>query len=697
MSDSEANFWRFNLQLVLRNLEMALNYKKLSQTGLRFIALVLLVYGFFFGRYVMQHQTEAPQFYQRDFAPSVMRACGYGFTNPPGKSVKDVDKFLNHWPGSFSCDLLDANEVTAPVVTWQKTHRYLLEFFGFVWKFTGVTWDVMPSIAGSFFALNLSFVFLIMAHFLPWFLALFGAMLYSFSPTQLGMLPSFRDYGKSTFIYVSVFLLMELLLRKHSTRSAAIFLALLGVVLGFGFGFRADLLVYFLSAVVLLVLFFRMESVWSLLKQRIFALSLLVCAFLIPASPVLINLEKNGSDFVHFAFLGLSDSLSSDLVKQPYSPIKNYNDFMVWAQISAYAQHKEQREIRLDFRTHEYNHYGKALLAEYIKLIPYDFVLRGISSTLNISTLFFSRMAKPHVSISMTEYIENFRRIYGDQIAIGLRWMFIVMTAIFALLASFRVFCLAGLSVLFLTAYPAIQYQPRHFFHLEPMSIILTLLILKLIFTRSHWSSIRENWLRLRQRPWSTPFWILPGIALLLGGLGWIQNVRVSSYLKTVLQLPAEDLQVAETIQYGNVYKNIFARPFGSSNAEFLRIKLDFKKCEPVMEERDIRVDIDYSITDGLVWDLRAWWDQSTKTAIKLNKNKPTAVLLTPVYTNDRYDPTQPELFSHPKGVFTHPGDRSCVSSVERIKNPELTPVMLTVLLYADWELKKWRSTINGL
>jgi hypothetical protein len=97
-----------------------------------------------------------PAFYQQNFGPAVMMACGYGFTQPPyAAAPQSLLAFLRLERDDFNCGDLPHPMPTEPV-SWNGTWYYLYGTTALVWKVAGLSWLALDWLAGALGAVTLA-------------------------------------------------------------------------------------------------------------------------------------------------------------------------------------------------------------------------------------------------------------------------------------------------------------------------------------------------------------------------------------------------------------------------------------------------------------------------------------------------------------------------------------------------------------
>lgn len=96
-----------------------------------------------------------PGFYQSEFGPGVMMACGRGFVNPRLDAAPALQAFLSTRADRFTCDTLPRLIPEMKLTYFQEAHRYLIASAGLVWRAVGIGWRHLDALAAMFFAVAL--------------------------------------------------------------------------------------------------------------------------------------------------------------------------------------------------------------------------------------------------------------------------------------------------------------------------------------------------------------------------------------------------------------------------------------------------------------------------------------------------------------------------------------------------------------
>lgn len=440
------------------------------------------------------------------FYPAVFFAAGYGMGTTNIDNIPDLAEFVFHATNEFDTEKIPENIELSPLGTpFDLSHIYLLYAIGWFWRLFGVSIDsliLFSAFANSVTACILYGVFRLWMNSI---FSLFATTFITSSPTFLMMSLVPRDYGKAPFILAVFLILIQLLLYSKSAYKFLILSLLLGLILGFGVGFRQD--VFILLPVVLVVLVFiakvRSKKPFSV---RILALVLCVTSFLLPATPVLhaMALEENQVS-PHSFLLGMAPEVEAQLKFGGASynwlrgkifdafELEDMKDASPYAQITTYARrhgyqgkmlNKYSAEYRyvhgdgngpllidpsLYFRGPSYGFWGRKLVWEIIYSFPADIVARAWASVFAITDIpigMCSRMQElRRTHYIVLEYLFVVHQALSRLVA-GYGWIFILSFLIVLSTLQFKfTLYLTGL-LIFLCGYPSLLFQYRHSFYL---------------------------------------------------------------------------------------------------------------------------------------------------------------------------------------------------------------------------------------
>jgi hypothetical protein len=464
------------------------------------IVVLLLVVGFIISyteisNYRMSGKKQ--DFYQIHFEPAVSMACGKGFVvHTPSASFREPYLIYLIKPTDYQetplsqflkqkRDYLDCSELPRGVMLQenppQQLWYYLISTVGVIWKVTGISWPVVDKLVAFLFSLSIAISYGIFRLGMGRFLAVILSLLLCGSALHLNYLPWMRDYSKAPFM-LAVFFFLGLFVRSHSTQFPFLILsAILGLIVGIGYGYRVDLLITF--PIIFFTILFFLPNTISYFK-KITASAILVSTFLVSAYPVLLMNDKTGNGGFEQALQGLMLPFNKAL-KIEKSPIyeigHQYNDFLSSTLIGAHADHFLHLDLdkymtsptsTFNFATKNYDQASYSLAKYIIKMFPGDILTRAYASAQQVLNLGFCDW-QANLLISTNNFANLFykhsRPVLGvfQNYGAELSLLAIFCIAIFKM----RIAIFLLVFIVYFASYPGIQFDPRHFFYLEFISL----------------------------------------------------------------------------------------------------------------------------------------------------------------------------------------------------------------------------------
>ncbi len=414
-----------------------------------------------------------PWFYQQEFGPAVMEACGLGYVNPDASARPALTAFLDRRADEVSCGEVQA-VATRPLTSMQRAFRYLIMTVGETWRVRGhVAWSALTPLYGFLYGLTIVLAFAIFRQGMGRTLSGLAATALIVSTLHLHNIPHLRDYAKAPFV-LALILLAVRLVRTEVTLWRTLLLAVVaGVLTGVGIGFRNDLLVAIPAFVGVLAVFLPLGLREGIaLRAGAIAIYLVaVYAAMWPMSSV--YQTGGGSSTQHLVLLGLTPAFSADLGvdnSHLYEMGFEYRDELALAMIDNYADRRLGQHRFLAMYGADYDRTASGLLREVATNFPADLLTRVYASAVRITELPHSTTT---AALVVPEFLPNaaqsLLRIKADGLRqFGRLWPWPLVITLTALSVwNLRIGLFAGLFVLYLAGYPALQFQERHFFHLE--------------------------------------------------------------------------------------------------------------------------------------------------------------------------------------------------------------------------------------
>jgi hypothetical protein len=405
-----------------------------------------------------------PVFYQAYFEPAVMVACGRGFVITRHQP-KPLEDFLFLRADRFDCSTLPRQLDLDPDHVYQAPWLYLETTVGVAWKVLGISWSGMGPLFGMFFAAVVTLAYGISRIAVNRVLALLVSFALAVSSIHLDNLPHLRDYSKAPFTLALVFILGLIVTRPPRAKSLLALSAAYGAVLGVGYGFRSDFLAA-LPVLVIVLFAFLDGGVFKNLALKAGASAAFLATFAIVSLPITTAVYEKGGCQWHVALLGLQSPLDDGLGVRPaaYDFGHAYSDEYISRTVSGYAFRMNPNSAPLVFCSHDYDVQSGSLLQSIVAAFPGDLLTRAAGSVLQIVELPFRQWTAP-----MADWWPFLYRARAVALQPGVRWGTYFTLAAIAITAavSVRLALFLTFFVAYFGGYPAVQFQERHFFHLE--------------------------------------------------------------------------------------------------------------------------------------------------------------------------------------------------------------------------------------
>jgi hypothetical protein len=456
------------------------------------IAAVVFTAGFLVGASYFRTVMAAggqPWFYQVDFGPAVMAACGHGFQVPDDAQIPRLAEFLQTKVDRFSCaDLpekppLRSTQGAQPWLAW----AHLIRSAGIVWQWSGISWAGLAPIAGVFLGATAALSFVLLRLALGRVLALVGALAIMTSPLMLTQLPYFRDFSKVPFMLAIAWVFAQLIASSIPPRRLLALAAAYGVALGVSLGFRTDPLIT-VPLFVILVVCARTPTAG--LRTKALAVVVAAVLSLVTVSPVLRVFTQGGGAFIsHAALLGLMDPVDTALGIAPDKPYEvgyGLTDTYAAAVVSAAATRAAGEPVAILGHSPEYDAASAAYLRSVLLALPADVIARAYAATLRVVSLPSAPVNHgPPTHIGSPLALSLFAARASVAAALGPYWWPLLVVAL--LLVAARDIRLAiTLSALYayFTTYSVVQFHQRHIMHLELIGIAAMLFVLQTVVWR---------------------------------------------------------------------------------------------------------------------------------------------------------------------------------------------------------------------
>jgi hypothetical protein len=614
-----------------------------------------------------------PEFFQKSFGPALMFACDKGLVNPKRVPGSTIDNFLSEKVKSFSPKNLPEDVQIEKYDLLQGGSIYLELSVGIIWKVLGISWSNVFFLNALLFGIMAVLCYAILRLGLNRIYSVLGTLFFCFSRLVIIYLPQLRDFSKAPFIF-AVILILGFLVTRETTKKKLYFLSILaGLVIGIGFGFRSDILV-FLPAFPLVIFLFLPVGIKRDMLSKLWASLLYLGSFIVFALPILLGFS-GGSPFSHVIILGLTNLFAQYLgLGNPlylFGPF--YLDSHAFVQVNAFANIVYNKNPQ--FLSTAYDQMGMKYLFEVLKNFPADILLRFYTSILRISNLFLHKVGIVFLGVSiLTICSKSIRK---------------------------ALFCLFML--IYVCGYPFLQFDPRHYFHLIIVPIFACLFVVQMFFSlflqdeqskqNFHRFIHREYWMSLLMKPSARKTLIFCLIVLItlggsLGVLRYYQQAHVKKLFSNYVSARKVKL-VAEPVPINNGKEILVQnRPFHND-----RKQVKYAYLVAVFQS-DKGTNLQYTIaydSNGPAVDYRQ------KENIYVDGE---TLVFIPVYQIKNYIVTPKSYYEYPlnnryKGFILSQKDYPKLKAIYKIDDYKKIPLLLDIKLPGNWRKQKLYSTLN--
>jgi len=458
-------------------------------------AAALFVAAFFMGVVYVSTWGGPPEFWQQIFGPSVMMACGEGFTNPRLDEVPGLEDFLYLRAETFDCGNIPEGVAVLPENTlempyddvqafhpepqfrgwtqWQRFHRYLLWSVALCFTLFGVAWSSLTPLYGLLYGLTSTLSYGIFRLAMGRRTATLFSVLLMTSPVHLQQLPQLRDYSKAPFFFLIILAMGWLLKGPLPLRLQLPLAALAGFAGGIGLGFRQD--ITFAAAVfcILVALFFPgpIKKTWW---RRGLILAVFIGAFAVPGAPIA-RVLSGVNNATHDTIIGFTSYCDQRLGVA--APLYDYGDPFLDEYVRAILMGHAYRTAG---RTEVFRHYsppydaaGKAYFRELAVTFPADMIIRGYASVLRIvdELQISSADGAPRgITNQFAARLYQWRQAALDGLPGGGRYYVAAMLLALGAVRP-RQALAAFVAIMILAGYPALRFSERHAFHMEIVAL----------------------------------------------------------------------------------------------------------------------------------------------------------------------------------------------------------------------------------
>ena len=417
-----------------------------------------------------------------------------------------------------------------------------------------------------------------------------------------------------------------------------------------------------------------------------------------------------GNSMQHVVMLGLGDGFSADLGVSNsglYSWGYKFTDEYAHAQVSSHATRMWGATSALALYGPEYDRSATALLTRIATEFPADMLTRVYASVLRTLAVPYSTTSRNVPTLVSDPTIV---RLYAlrDRVlrSAGAAWPWAMAAALIGLtLTNLRLALLVLILVFYFSAYPVLQFNERHFFHLEVIAwwaLLLSVEGMIALAVSATRPSQRHAWRdALRARRW------LPAVRL--AGLAWVaaavilllplrllrsyQAGHVQALLASYLALDKEPLdRAAADVGDGTVriLQELAPKTNGGAGdaiqTTYVLAEFAAGSCESLKFDLVVRYDAPKA----------GGYDFTRTIAVRPPLTSGVRRILTAIYSH-------PESSAVLEGAYRLTGfelprdSASCLTGLYRVRSVDGLPLVLDANLPSDWESATPYQTIEGI
>jgi hypothetical protein len=649
-----------------------------------------------------------PKFYQSEFGPAVMLTCGYGYVSPDVDEIPVLNQFLNVERDSIHCHDLPPAAKLKPLTGMQSAWKFQLWTAAAIWSVVGISWRALVGLSGAYFAATVILAYGLtrtLAGRVASTLVAIGVLL---SPLHWSQTPHIRDYSKAPFM-LGAFILLALLVRTPLLPRRLLLVAGgFGLLLGIGFGFRSDLLIV-VPAFVISVVAFLPGGVLRNVTLKAQALAVTALAFCAVAWPLFGSPAMGGglSIIALHGFVSPFDR-ALEVDSGPYEFGYVYNDLYMAAVMRDFARRQQRVEGPISLYQSQFNRAGDGVVRELFAIFPADILARAYASVLSIIRLPASNWTDSHWPPGLPPD-GVWQRVFAARARLleKIRWLWpaaVILSLVAASFAEIRLAAFAAFFMLYFTGSAAIQFQERHFFHLD----VVPMLAVAAVAAQLRWAVGQgANWARVMLSSGA----LLRGSAFCVALLVCLVTPLVAarayqaSYVRATLAdrlaaprevIPLTEQPIREAgviFDTGVLPADEFAQSrVGTVTSEYLRVRLGGDRCEALKLPITLRYRAPFPTGDF-----------SRTMSIRMPTRSSALVqVLAPVFYRyplpfDEIDVTERLAIYQFRGLETAAADATCVQGIDRIIDTGRYPLLLSAALAPGWQEARLYQTIAAI
>ena len=422
--------------------------------------------------------------YTELFPPSAMLAYGKGYINPDLRQLPKLREFAETNP-EWAADKLPRIDTfskadlpdTIPQIPFTAVHDrelYRTYTVAFFWWLFGVAWSSLTPLYGILFGTSIAAAYGLFRLGMNRPLSILCAVMFMTSPIHLEYLPGLRDYAKAPFILGALFFTGYV--ARHVLERGPLwgYAAACGAIIGFGTGFRTDVLICIVP--FLLVLLFSLPKSSPVSKlTRLGAIVCFLFVFVMTAWPILSKLGSGGNKS-HPALMGFMLPFSERLGVggTPYELGHRYRDDEVFGLINTFARRTTpQLDKVLLCEMPAYEKASDQYMSEFVKTFPADIMTRSCAAVVRILDELRAGSAQMTPRNLANQFLIAFYKIRFQveyYLFSHMRYIALAVSCVIAWRNLYLAYTIFGL-LLYYAGYSAVQFGSRHYFHLEVLPL----------------------------------------------------------------------------------------------------------------------------------------------------------------------------------------------------------------------------------
>ena len=416
-------------------------------------------------------------FYQEQFSPAIMLACGKGFSaaarTPQSNPIFD---FLAAKKPALNCSEIPGDILVSPLNRFQQVHKYLMGFTSTVWHLFGISWKSLQFLYVILYGLSCAMIYLLFRLGTNRPFALAGTALIAVSYLHFSYITHLRDYAKAPFM-LAMLLCCVLLVCADSRKQRLAVAVIAGLVFGIGIGVRMDIMLFIPFIYLTILLFTSIDWKMGGVYEKLTLVVVFSGVALLSGWPILASLSGGGNTF-HVILLGLAPIFFRELgLAGGQELLSFYNDSYLVHTLSAWALPEFGANRLLLLATTEYERVGLKYWLVLMSYFPADFFIGGLAAIRSILELLYQRY---NVVLGISD-IASFLR----EIPSAIRYLFIGLPFLACAVlpqSGGRLFFFLAFLVSYISGVTFLQFSPRHYFYLEFISLWFVLCSTGLIF-----------------------------------------------------------------------------------------------------------------------------------------------------------------------------------------------------------------------